>query len=292
MKLVFLTLIFSLISSSWACQISGPKMVIFNKEKNNSKPSKAFTFTKCSPTQEVKLKGFINDFEGTLSYRAILAETGIKVKLESRTELAELNSFLNKRIEKDKEWRFISSNLTGQNDGIVKVSDEESLSLRCDQCSNTGTKNIKIEIYNALKSRYRYLWAQTDLAAKTTALYPVRSLPVNNTALTPSDFETKVVYHTRPEQFFTQANQLVFYKVNKPKSKGEPIKFQDLTPVNLVKMGQPTTVILRNGAIRLETTAISSQSGKLGQQIRLKNTKSKRTIIGKVVNFNKVEVEL
>lgn len=292
MKRTILTLLMTMMTSTMACEIDGPKMVIFNQKKSSSKPSSAFSFKNCDSSQKEKLLGFLNDFEGTLSYRSILAETGLKVRLNSQTELIELNSLLNSRIEKDKEWRFISTKLTGQNDGVIKISQEESLSLRCDQCSNTGTKNIKVEVYNALKSRYRYLWAQTDLAAKTTALYPVRSIPVNNTALAPSDFEKKVIYHTRPEQFFTQPNQLVFYKVNKPKSKGEPIKFQDLTPVNLVKMGQPTTVILKNGAIRLETTAISSQSGKLGQQIRLKNSKSKRTIIGKVINFNKVEVEL
>lgn len=292
MKLALFIILFSFVTSSWTCEISGPKMVIFNKDKTSSVPSKAFTFSNCTNEQENKISNFIDDFEGTLSNRSLLVETGVKANLKNRTELIELNSLLNKRVEKDKEWRFVSSSLTGQNEGVIKISENESLSIRCDHCSNTGTKNIKIEIYDALGSRYRYLWAQTDLAAKTAALFPVRSLPVNNTALTPADFEKRNIYHTRPEQFFTQPNQLVFYKVNKPKSKGEAIKFQDLTPVNLVKMGQPTTVILKNGAIRLETTAISSQSGKLGQQIRLKNPNSKRTIIGKVINFNKVEVEL
>ncbi len=266
-------------------------MVIFSKAKS-ARPSEAFMFEGCKKGEESKLKSFINDFEGTLHTRLVKTETGINAKLKENSKVFELNSFLNLRVEKEKDWRFVSSKVTAQKERLIIIQKGENLSINCDHCTHTGTKNIKLEIRNPIESRYKYSWVQTDLAAKTEALLPTRAIPVNNQALTPRDFERKVIYHTRPEQFFTQPEQLIFYKVNKPKSKGEAIKFQDLTPVNLVQMGQPATVILKNKGLRLETTAIPGQSGRLGQQIRLKNPRTKKTIIGKVVHFNKVEVEL
>jgi flagella basal body P-ring formation protein FlgA len=279
------------ITMSLACEVQGPKFVIFSKEKT-TKPSEAFQFKNCSNINVSKLKNFINDFEGTLHTRLVKTETGINAKIKENSKVFELNSFLNLRVDKERDWRFISSTVTAQREELIVVDKEESLNVICDHCTHTGTKNIKIEIRNPIESRYKYTWVQTDLAAKTEALLPTRAIPVNNQALTPKDFVRKIIYHTRPEQFFTQPDQLIFYKVNKPKSKGEAVKFQDLTPVNLVQMGQPATVILKNKGLHLETTAIPGQSGRLGQQIRLKNPRTKKTIIGKVIHFNKVEVEL
>lgn len=293
MKLtLFLSSLFIFSNTSLACEVTGPKLIVFSKEKHLSNPSDSFEISKCNEKNEKALKRFLNDFEGTLNQRSIFAETGLKVRLNNQTQIIEINSLLNERLKKEKEWRFTSGVFTGHTNGLLTVKETQSLNVSCNQCTHTGNKNIKVEIVDGLNSRYQNHWVQAELAAKTTALFPKRSIPVNNQALTPGDFETKTIYHSRPEQFFTEAKQLVFYKVNKPKSNGEPIQFQDLTPVNLVKMGQPATVILKNNGLRLETIAIPSQSGKLGQQVRLKNTRTQKTIIGKVINFNKVEVEL
>lgn len=276
---------------SIACEVSGPKLLIVDKDKG-AFPFHAFNYKKCSEKAVKALENFLSDFEGHLNQRTLQAETRVSFTKVSNTEVASLNTLLNERVTKDKSWRFVKSELTGTNTNYIAINESESMTVRCSNCSNTGLKNIKIEVRDPINSRFKAHWMTTQLAARTTALFPKDSLPVNNRALLPSQFEARTVYEVRPEQFFTDKSKLVFYKTNKPKSKGEAIRFQDLTPVNLVNMGQPVKVILKNNNLTLETSAIPSQSGKLGQRIRLKNPRTKKVIIGKVIHFNKVEVEL
>lgn len=278
------------ICSSLACEITGPKLII--KEDGKSSPLHLFELLKCTDKQKTQFTTFLSDFQGTLNKRVLTAELGLGFKKKSTTEIQTLSSFFNSRINKDNSWKFVESSFSGTNIPFVAISENQSLSVLCNNCNNTGNKNIKIEIRDPIAARVRSSWSNTKLAARTKALYTTENVPVNNKALLPHQFEERVVYDIRPEQFFTDKEQLVFYKTNRAKSKGEAVRFQDLTPVNLVKMGHPATIILKNNSLTLETIAIPSQSGKLGQRIRLKNPRTKKVIIGKVVNFNKVEVEL
>jgi flagella basal body P-ring formation protein FlgA len=279
-------------SSTMACDISGPKLILWDKNKMRSLPMSSFSFKDCSKKAIKKIESFTSDFEGTLTSRIIQIEAGVKVNVLNAIQISTLESFLNDRVEKNKDWRFIKTGFVGTNSATFIIKENQSINVNCSLCKNTGNKNIKIELRDPISGEYKALWAKADLAAKTKALVCLENLNVNNQPLSPRQFKETVTYSTRPDQFFTSESQTIFYKLNKPKVKGEPIRFQDLTPVNLVKMGNPVTVILRNESLFLEGTAIPGQSGKLGERIRLKNTRTQKTIVGKVIDFNKVEVEL
>ncbi|MCF8057995.1 MAG: flagellar basal body P-ring formation chaperone FlgA [Bacteriovoracaceae bacterium] len=287
--LVFINLF---LSSSMACEVRGPKLILWDKSKTGSRPAAALSFKNCNDKDIEKIQSFTSDFEGTLSSRIFQSETGIKVSMTNIIKIDSLESFLNDRVDKNREWRFINTSLVGTNESIVTVNEGQSINVDCSLCKNTGEKNVKIELRDPIKGSYKAFWSKGDLAAKTTALVCLDNLNVNNQPLSPRFFREKITYSTRPDQFFTSAPQTVFYKLNKAKVKGEAIHFQDLTPVNLVKMGNPVTVILRNESLSLEGSAIPGQSGRLGERIRLKNVRTQKTIIGKVIDFNKVEVEL
>lgn len=288
---IILLLLFS--TPALACKVKGPQEVIFNSEDGNSRPSTALSFSKCTNDQEGLLKSFINDFSGTLNNRILSLEDGLKnVHLENSIKITTLSEFLNERIKLPKDWRIIRPQFTGKHSSIITKEINQSINVECSLCQNTGTKTVKIELVDSINNRYQNTWINAEVAVKTQALFAKENLQVNNTPLTPSIFKLETLYSSKPEQFFLNKDKVIFYKLNKPIAKGEKLNYSDLTPVDLVRMGQPVSVILKNNSLRLESTATANQSGKLGQSIRLKNSRTNKVIIGKIIDFNKVEVEL
>ena len=72
----------------------------------------------------------------------------------------------------------------------------------------------------------------------------------------------------------------------------QPIKKDDFIQHNLVTAGRHTNVIFKSKGINLSLNALPLEYGKFGQDIRLRNPKSNKIIIGKVTDFNTVLVEL
>lgn len=90
----------------------------------------------------------------------------------------------------------------------------------------------------------------------------------------------------------TNLEHLKFYKLNKPVRAGELLKFSDLNAVDLVKAGLRTEVIIENELVRLKTSGISRNNGSLGQFVEVFHPQKNKKYQGKVVDINKVLVEL
>ncbi|MCR9204095.1 MAG: flagellar basal body P-ring formation chaperone FlgA [Halobacteriovoraceae bacterium] len=295
MKLVLtiLFIVFSTAGFSKECLIKAPKLIVWNKTHTPTKPSSALTFENCSSKFEEKAISVINDFSGTVSSRILATETNNKnFKLSNEFKIQTLADFLNENIRLPKEWKLINAKPTAGTKGLLIKNTNESLSVECALCQNTGEKTIKLELANAVNNRYKNFWIKAEVAVKTQALVSEANLKVDNSPLSPRQFKLKTLYSSKPEKFFLSKDKIVFYKVNKPINKGEMLIYSDLTPVNLVQMGRPVSVILKSKALQLEGSAIATQSGKLGERIRLKNKRTNKVIIGKIIGFNKAEVEL
>lgn len=283
-------LLFALSAPSIACSISGPKQIILSEKKSISEAG--LDLKECDSSKEQRILNFINDFKGTLTDRIVKLEIGSGIQLSSNIQITSLESFLNNKLSIPKDWKFINSSFTGQTSGFLKTDKNDVLNVQCSNCINPGKKNILIESYNPISGRTSRNWVSTELSVKSLALVASKNFNIDYQSLNPSEFELKEVYTTSPDKIFTQKDRLVFYKLNRPKAKGEVLIFQDISPVNLVKMGTPVNVVLIHNGIKISGNAIAGQSGKIGETIRLKNTKTNKTIVGKIINFNKVEVNL
>lgn len=221
-----------------------------------------------------------------------MINTGYKVELTpNKIQVINLKNEFQKQFKLRKGWSFGKLKMLNKKSAIG-LGLESSLSLSCELCHTTGEKNISLEVRNPVEGFSKTFWAQGTVYISTIALVPVRAISTSEPQLSPSLFRKQQINVTRPEQFFTNSDQLVFYKLNKPLPEGNGLKFTDLTPINLVSAGIPTKVILKSGGLILNGTGIPSQSGKFGEIIKLRNPKTKRMIIGKVVDFNKVLVDL
>ena len=90
----------------------------------------------------------------------------------------------------------------------------------------------------------------------------------------------------------TNLETLKFYKLNKPIKAGELLRQSDLNAVNLVKAGLKTEVIIENELVRLKTNGISRSNGTLGEFVEVFSPEKNKKYQGKVIDINKVLVEL
>ncbi len=101
--------------------------------------------------------------------------------------------------------------------------------------------------------------------------------------------QVEAVPHT---ELLSDIKHLGFYKLNKSLRPGELVRLSDLTPLDLVKAGVRTEVLIENDLIRLKTTGISRSNGSFGELVEVYHPQKNKKYQGKVVDLNKVLVEL
>jgi flagella basal body P-ring formation protein FlgA len=76
----------------------------------------------------------------------------------------------------------------------------------------------------------------------------------------------------------------------RPIAEGELIAATMIVPPTLVKSGDEVQTIVRVGSLEAHGVAIATQTGSLGEEIRLVNASSRRPLRGRVVGTREVEV--
>ncbi len=208
-------------------------------------------------------------------------------------ELVDLDVFLKDRLFPGKKWFFKEVKILGNSQGYFPLDKDESLHVaECSHCHRPGSKTIKVKIANELKGSVRQEWIKGRILVETEALVSKKNLMPHSSPLENGQFETKTVFSEWPEQFFTHRENLKFHKLNKPKRVGDILKSGDLTPIRLVFPGRLAKITLSSGGIKLLSKAMPMQTGRWGENIRLRNMRTKKIIMGRVVDFDKVVVEL
>lgn len=92
--------------------------------------------------------------------------------------------------------------------------------------------------------------------------------------------------------FKSDFSSVVGKQLRRPMRQGDPIRASLLEAPLLVNKGDQLVIEANNGSIRVLTAGIALSHGKLGQQIRVKNTHSERTFKARVIAAGKVQVTL
>ena len=285
------------LAESKSCSITTFDKVYYLPTKNKSKARRVIKKTDCPEFLVGKFTKQIFNSSGTLSQRILnsnedIAKSGYKINLfPKRVIVTNLKDKLKRHFELGNKWSFGKLKMLNKNI-VIGLNKDDTIDLNCEFCHTTGEKNISFTVYNAIKNYSKTHWVSATVYISTAVLVPKRAISPSEPQLVPSDFELKNLNVIRPEKYFTNKEKLVFYKLNKAIVSGKGLMFTDLSPVNLVSAGVPTKIILRNKTLSLESQGIPSQSGKFGEIIKLRNPKTKRVISGKVIDFNKVLVDL
>ena len=112
---------------------------------------------------------------------------------------------------------------------------------------------------------------------------------------------SEIVRHSLTEEYIesiphtdlvTNIETLKYFKTNKPIMAGELLRQSDLNAINLVRAGVKTEVIIENELLKLKTSGISRSNGSLGQFVEVFHPQKNKKYQGKVIDLNKVLVEL
>lgn len=92
--------------------------------------------------------------------------------------------------------------------------------------------------------------------------------------------------------FATSIEDIVGKEMRYPVTKGDAFRTSSLNAPLAIKRGDDVTVEAFAGSIRVVTNATAISDGRLGQQIRVKNTQSERIVNAKVIGPGKVQSTL
>ena len=276
------------------CHIKTYKQIIRASQFDFSKSKLAVISTDCSNEIVNSFREMIVSGKGMLTSGLLKTNNHTKVTLiPEKVRLETLDDLIKSKILPQKKWFFKDSKILGDNQDVFFLEDDGFLNVgQCPTCHKTGSKTVKMSVTNGLGKDVRTIWIKGRLLIETEALLFKKNVEPYMGSLKDELFETKVLLSDRPEQLFTDREKIHFYRTNKPKRMGEFLKTSDLTPLHLVLPGRQVKIILSNGNIKLLSKAIPIQRGKLGENIQLKNIKTKKIITGEVVDFNKVVVKL
>jgi len=250
----------------------------------------------CPAVVSAKIGQIISSSNGSVSSDFLQSEIEKEFKEQQvvlsprKTTLLDLSSTLRDQLTEGTNLYFLDTKSLN-NIRSVGLIEGEQIHATCDSCSNYGEKSLKIDISNPLTNGLRSLWFTSKVMAKVKVLKAKRTLSFQQKSLSADDFIAEDIFSLTPDNVLTTLENIHYYKPNRTIMQGSVVSRLDLQAVNLINFGTPVTVILKNQNINLQRSAMPTRSALFGETIELKNSNNK-TIAGKVVDYNKVVIEL
>ncbi len=244
-----------------------------------------------------KFAGLLTTLEGNVHSKALeqefqLGDNSTHITITpNKFSIGNINDLLKAQATADTNLYFTETKLTS-NKKILGLNENENVEVTCDNCLIYGDRNVKLDIVNPINATRVTSWANTKIVAKIRALKASNNINFQKESFTKEDFFAEDLYTTEPSRFISDFDNIKFYKPNKAIIKGMPITTMDIQPIQLVKYGTPVKIILKNQNINIIKNAIPHRAGVFGEVIELKNPTNNKLLTGKVVDFNKVMIEL
>ena len=205
--------------------------------------------------------------------------------------LQKLNTVLNQSLNLPEHLQINELRFT---DGRTYLGSFKPLTTSLENL-NLGEKNLKLTytpssplassspdkstwVTGKLQQLQKVLVAQTDIAPQES--------------LNPKMFTSREQAVDQPGRYFTNVEQLSFFKANKALAKNTILKQQDVSAETLVKPQIPAAAIIQQGHLTIKNMAYPRTAGKWGDLVTLEVGQDKKLIQGKVIGHQKVLVQL
>lgn len=270
------------------------KLIIVRASVNDTNYIKK---TNC-PAETIRSFGkIINSIEGKITSehlnRILEEESSLNViaMIPRQIEVTTLEKVINENLNLDNNLVTKDINFVGTQ-SILALTEQDQISLECQQCEILGEHNIKINISNPLAASSQSYWARSQILKKITAYKTTEEVSTKTAENFTSNLEATEIAVSKPELYLTDIKDLKFYRLNHSVKKGELIKLSDISPIVLVKTGSRVKVKIENKTLNLTSTSLANKSGVYGDSIELTNINSKRKLIGRITDFNTVVIDL
>lgn len=299
-KLILTMILFSSIgfSATKRCRVDTFKKVLFLKQPTQLKHlDNIIKSSSCSQETLWEVGRTLYQIDGSISSKHLnrfLKEEGINEQVAlwpDQVEVIKLSRLVNLKLPLEetlhaKEFSII--------DPIYSLGLENlrGIQASCHACNTTGTKNASFTFTNPISGYERKLWIKLEIMQATRVAVAKSDIrPFAKTSLE-NEIEFKQGYYEDTSLYVKNMDEVKYYRINKAIKKGSPIKYSDLSPKTLVELGKLTEVLIEGRGLKIKSEAIARQSGKFGEQINLYNPESRKKLRGKVIDYNKVKVEI
>lgn len=267
---------------------------IYRIDANQTLSSRDVVYkTNCDKEVTGKISQIISNATGVLTASFIEKEF-IKQSVvisPRKITLLDLSSTFRDQLTANSNLYFFNIHSMNQVQTLSLV-DGEIAKATCESCSNLGEKNIKIDITNPIANTNRTLWFSAKILAKVKVLKAKRNIGYQEKNLSLEDFYSEETFTSMPQNILGQLDNINFYRPNKTITEGSVVTNMDLQPVNLVNYGTPVKIILKSQNINLSNHALPVRSARFGETIELQTTNNSKKVLGRVIDYNKVVIEL
>lgn len=275
-----------------ACEVNLPHHVIFLGEQN---PQQTYIQSNCSPESTSEIHEAMMGMDGSVgSYQLneIMTQKGFPgitftpqlVKIQHLKNIIREQLLLPAGVHV-KSTRSVNTN------NVLALAAGDQLEINCNTCLYGTYQPINLTVKGFDGTRRSFM-ASADFKKMVKAFRVTQPLPSFSDIQDKNLVKEEYVESIPHTDLITDFDSLRFYKTNKPLRTGELLKRSDLNAVNLVKAGLKTEVILENSAIRIKTDGISRNSGSFGEMVEVYHPQKNKKYLGKVIDVNKVLVEL
>ncbi len=274
-----------------ACEVYLPgHMIILGQTPNFEQSIKQ---TECSAEAMHEISNTINAVEGKITsfqFAEILKLKNHDVFVRpALIQVQHLNHLVREQLMVPTGIQMRSSEAVNAQNFLV-LSPGDRVQVQCLGClfGSQQTLNVKVHGFDGTD---KALTVKADFK-KMVKAYRVLGFHPAFSPITAMSLKEEFVESIPHTDLLTNLDTLHFFKVNKPIRSGELLRQSDLNAINLVRAGTKTEVIIENQHVKLRTEGISRSNGILGEMVEVFHPLKNKKYLGKVVDINKVSVEL
>lgn len=282
MRASLITIIFFFtVSITKACEIESFHQII---KINNVLDDSIIKKTNCNNDQISSFIGLISSANGKLS--STIVSSSFNIELTPKNIFIEsINDYLQENLSKNNNI-LINNTTSMYGSASINLNKTDNLNIICNSCNKPEKKNIKLLINNKTH------WVTSNLLIQRAAYVAKVDLSINSSNISKEMFKKVIVKDNGRKSLFNSIEQIRFYRPTQNIPAGTVLKRHFLRAQNAVNSGQKVKVQVIGKEIRLDTIAIARKSGKVGEYIQVMNPKSKKISRAKVIDFNKVVMNL
>jgi flagella basal body P-ring formation protein FlgA len=291
MKYVLLFLFF-ILQTTYACEVFLPyQLVIFNGDKSGKN---VFQAKNCEASVTDELHQIVTGLEGRIAsfqLREMMASRGHAIEIGPQSIVVhQFSTMIRDQLPLPAGVQ-VKSTRSINKPGILALPAGDKVEITCSGCLYGVQQPLNITVLGFDGSKQSF-FANADFVKMVKAYRLLSALPSFSSFNGAEDLKEEYVESIPHTELITSVEELKFYKTNKPLKAGEILKKSDLNAINLVRAGIKTDVVLENQMIRIKTQGISRSNGAIGEIVEVFHPQKNKKYQGRVIDINKVLVEL
>jgi flagella basal body P-ring formation protein FlgA len=285
--------IFLMVFSAWAmsCEVHLPQNLVILGE--NADFNLAITQTGCSPQVMLEVNNTLASIEGKMTsfqFAEIMSSKNHVVTVQpNHIQVQHLKHLIREQLLIPPGVQLTSSEAINS-PSYFAASPGDKIEVQCIGCLYGTQQPLNINII-AFDGNNKSMMVKADFK-KMVKAYRMLSFHTAFSEVANSSLKEEFVEFIPQTELVTNLETLKFYKLNKPVRAGELLRLSDLNAINLVRAGLRTEVIIENDLVKLKTSGISRSNGTLGETVEVFHPQKNKKYQGKVIDINKVLVEL